>query len=220
MIVVAGLLVAADRLAAWGAGQLVADRLARAYQLGRAPQVQVQGVPFLTQWSSGRYQEVDVQLPNITTNNVSVTDLSAQLHAITTRAFATSSADVAGATIGEVDVQGVVPYAGIPLPPGLRVTPQGNQLQLSGSISAAGASVPISATVSVGVQNGRLQLTADRVNGAVGLRALAVTAELNQQLKGASVALQLPVGARLNAVSVTQGGLGVSASASQVQMPS
>ena len=46
------------------------------------------------------------------------------------------------ATIGEVDVQGVVPYAGIPLPPGLRVTPQGNQLQLSGSISAAGASVP------------------------------------------------------------------------------
>ena len=203
MIVVAGLLVAADRLAAWGAGQLVADRLARAYQLGRAPQVQVQGVPFLTQWSSGRYQEVDVQLPNITT-----------------RAFATSSADVAGATIGEVDVQGVVPYAGIPLPPGLRVTPQGNQLQLSGSISAAGASVPISATVSVGVQNGRLQLTADRVNGAVGLRALAVTAELNQQLKGASVALQLPVGARLNAVSVTQGGLGVSASASQVQMPS
>src|SRR5947208_3331644 len=107
LAVVIGLLVAADRAAAWAAGQMVADRLARAYQLDRPPEVQAQGIPFLTQWSSGRYQEVDVELPTFTTNKVSVTNLSAQLHDVSTAAFATSSADVAGATIGEVDAQGL-----------------------------------------------------------------------------------------------------------------
>jgi hypothetical protein len=219
VIVVAGLLAAADRVAAWAAGQLVADRLARAYQLDRAPQVQVQGIPFLTQWSSGRYQEVDVQLPDVTTNRVTVTNLSAQLHTVTTTGFATSSADLAGATIGQVDVQGVVPYASIPLPPGFQATPQGSQLRLSGSISAAGVSVPLTATVSVSVQNGVLQLTADQVNVPGAFSRLGLAAVLNQELSAARTALQLPVGARLDAVSVTPSGLQISASATQVQMP-
>jgi hypothetical protein len=220
LVVVAALLVAADRVAAWAAGQTIGDRLARAYQLDRPPQVQVRGIPFLTQWSSGQYQEVDVQLPTITTNRVSVTDLSAQLHTVTTRAFATSSADVAGATIGEVDVQGVVPYSGIPLPAGLQVAPQGNQLQLTGSISVAGVSVPVTAIVSVSAQNGALVLTADRVNVPAAFSRLGVASVLNQALRATTVVLQLPVGARLNAVSVTPAGLQVAASATQVQMPS
>ena len=69
------------------------------------------------------------------------------------------------------------------------------------------------------VQNGSLLLTATSLNvpGVVG--RIALTA-LNQQLRAASKALQLPLGARLDAVSVTPDGLSISASASQVQMPS
>jgi hypothetical protein len=219
LIVVAGLVVAADRAAAWEAGQLVSDRLARAYQLDRPPDVQVQGIPFLTQWSSGHYQEVDVRLPTVTTSNVSITNLSAQLHTVTMAAFATTSADVAGARIGEVDAQGVVPYANVPLPQGFQLTVRGDQLQLSGSVSAGGVSVPVSAAASISAQNGSLLLTATSVNvpGAVGRLALSA---LNQQLRAASRALQLPLGARLDAVSVTPDGLSVSASATRVQMPS
>jgi hypothetical protein len=150
---------------------------------------------------------------------VTVTNLSAQLHTVTTTGFATSSADLAGATIGQVDVQGVVPYASIPLPPGFQATPQGSQLRLSGSISAAGVSVPLTATVSVSVQNGVLQLTADQVNVPGAFSRLGLAAVLNQELSAARTALQLPVGARLDAVSVTPSGLQISASATQVQMP-
>ena len=55
------------------------------------------------------------------------------------------------------------------------------------------------------------------LNGAVGRLALAA---LNQRLRAASTALQLPLGARLDAVSVTPNGLSVSATATNVQMPS
>jgi hypothetical protein len=220
LVVVAGLLVAADRLAAWAAGQMVADRLARAYQLDRPPEVQVQGVPFLTQWTSGRYREVDVQLPTVTTNRVSVTNLSAQLHTVSARGFATSSADVAGATIGEVDAQGVVPYSSVPLPQGFRVTPNGSHLQLSGSVSASGVSVPLSAVVSVSIQDGGLQLKADQVNVPAPFNRLGLTSVVNQQLEEVGTALPLPLGVRLDAVTVTPVGLRVSASATQVRMPS
>jgi hypothetical protein len=218
LIVVSALLVAADRAAAWEAGQVLADRLARAYQFDQPPEVQVQGTPFLTQWSSGRYQEVDVRATALTASRVSITNVSAQLHAVTTAAFATSSADLAGATAGEVDVQGLLPYNSLTLPQGLQVAPQGNQLRLSGSISAAGVSVPVSATVNVSVQNGRLQLTADQLNVPSAFARLGLASLVNRQLQAASTAVQLPMGAHLDTVAVTPNGLQVSASATQVQI--
>ena len=219
LIVVSALVVAADRAAAWEAGQVLADRLARAYQFDQPPDVQVQGTPFLTQWSSGQYQEVDVRATGLTTSRVSITNVSAQLHAVTTAAFATSSADLAGATVREVDVQGLLPYASLSLPQGLQVAPQGNQLRLSGSISAAGVSVPVSAIVSVSVQNGRLQLTAGQLNVPSAFARLGVASLVNRQLQAASTALQLPMGAHLDTAAVTPTGLQVSASATQVQLP-
>jgi len=219
LILVSALLVAADRAAAWEAGQVLADRLARTYQLDQPPDVQVQGIPFLTQWSSGQYQEVDVRAPTVTSNKVSITNLSAQLHTVTTASFATSSADLAGATVREVDVQGLLPYASLPLPQGLQVAPQGNQLRLSGSISVRGVSVPVSATVNVSVRNGSLLLTTDQLNVPAAFSRLGLAAIVNQQLQAASAAFQLPLGAHLNAVSVQPTGLQASASATQVQLP-
>ena len=219
LIVVSALLVAADRAAAWEAGQVLADRLARTYQLDQPPDVQVQGIPFLTQWSSGQYQEVDVRAPTVTSNKVSITNLSAQLHTVTTASFATSSADLAGATVREVDVQGLFPYSSLPLPQGFQVAPQGNQLRLTGSISVRGVSVPVSATVNVSVRNGSLQLTTDQLNVPSAFTRLGLGALVNQQLQAATGALQLPLGAHLDAVSVTPNGLQASASATQVQLP-
>jgi LmeA-like phospholipid-binding len=223
LLVVAALLVAADRVAAYEAGQVLSQRLASAYQFSEQPTVQVQGIPFLTQWSSGKYQEIDVQAPSVTTGSVSVDNLSAQLHAVTTASFATSSADVAGATVGQVRVQGVVPYSSVPVPKGFQVAPEGNQLKLSGTASGGGVSAPITATVNVAAQDGKLQLTVDQVQlpgtlGALGLSG-QVKAQINQQLQAAASSFQLPMGVRLDSASVTGDGLRVSASASGVQVP-
>lgn len=223
LLVVGALLVAGDRVAAYEAGQVLSQRLASAYQFSEQPTVQVQGIPFLTQWSSGKYQEIDLQVPSVTTSNVSVDNLSAQLHAVTTASFATSSADVAGATVGQVRVRGVVPFSSVPVPKGFQVAPQGNQLKLSGTASGGGLSAPITATVNVAAQDGKLQLTVDQVQlpgtlGALGLSG-QVKAQINQQLQAAASSFQLPMGVRLDSVSVTGDGLRVSASASGVQVP-
>lgn len=223
LLVVGVLLVAADRVAAYEASQMLSQRLASAYQFSQQPTVQVQGTPFLTQWSSGKYQEIDVQVPSVTANNISVQDLSAQLHAVTTASFATSEADVAGATVGQVNVQGTVPFSSVPVPQGFQVSPQGNQLKVSGTASAAGFSAPITAIVNVGVQDGKLQLTVDQVDvpnevSALGL-ASQVKAQVNQQLGSVASSFQLPMGVHLDSAAVTGSGLQVAASATGVQVP-
>ena len=223
LLVVGVLLVAADRVAAYEAGQLLSQRLASAYQLGQQPTVQVQGVPFLTQWSRGKYQEIDVQVPSVTSSNLSVENLSAQLHTVTTASFATSSADVAGATVGQVNVQGMVPLSSVPVPKGFQVSPQGNQLKISGTAGGGGLSAPITALVNVGAQDGKLQLTVDQVDVPNSLSALGlasqVKAQVNQQLHDAAASFQLPMGVHLDTVGVTGTGLQVSASAAGVQVP-
>jgi DUF2993 family protein len=223
LLVLGALLVVADRVAAYEADQVLSQRLASAYQFGQQPQVQVQGIPFLTQWSSGRYQEIDVHVPSMTAHRVSVNDLTAQLRTVTTAAFATSSADVSGATVGQVNLQGVVPYDSLPVPSGFQLAPQGNQLKVSGTATSQGISVPITAIVNVGVQNGALRLTTAQVDVPVSVSRLGlgpqVTAQVNQQLAATASALQLPMGVHLDAVAVTDGGLQVAASASQVQVP-
>lgn len=223
LLVVGGMLVAADRLAAHEAGHVLSQRLASAYQFNQQPSVQVRGIPFLTQWSSGQYQEIDIEVPSVTASNVSVNNLSAQLHTVTTAHFATSSADVAGATAQQVNVTGVVPFSSVPVPKGFQVAAQGNQLKVTGTVSSGGFSAPIGAVVNVGVQNRELQLTVDHVqlpNSLSGLGlAIPVTAQLNQQLRAAASSFRLPMGVRLDSVSVIGDGLQISASASGIQVP-
>ncbi|MBO0684991.1 MAG: DUF2993 domain-containing protein [Candidatus Dormibacteraeota bacterium] len=223
VVVVGALLVAADRVASYEAGQMISQQLAAAYQFSQQPTVQVQGVPFLTQWSSGKYQEIDVQVPTVTTSNVSVDNLSAQLHAVTTSSFVTKSADLAGATVGQVNVQGVIPFSSVPVPQGFQVSAQGNQLKVSGTASSGGFSAPVTATVNVGAQDGKLQLTVDQVDLPGSLSALGlasqVKAQVNQQLQSAASSFQLPMGVRLESAAVTGDGLQVSAGARGVQVP-
>src|SRR5215469_9488874 len=125
VLIVAALAVGADRIAGWEAGQVLADKLASTYNLDQKPTVQVQGVPFLTQWSSGQYEEIDAQLPAATADQVRITDISAPLHDIRTAAFVTSSADISGATVGTASVQGMVPYSNLPLPQGFQASAAG-----------------------------------------------------------------------------------------------
>jgi hypothetical protein len=69
LVVLAGLLIALDRVAAWAAGEAVATRVAdelATYNVTAAgSQAEVAGVPFLTQVVSGEYQEVTLRLQDV-----------------------------------------------------------------------------------------------------------------------------------------------------------
>jgi hypothetical protein len=219
LIVVAALLVVADRVAAWEAEQMLASRLASAYQLGQQPTVHIQGVPFLTQWASGRYQELDVDLPSATAGQVTVSDVSAQLKDISAKPFATSGSDVRGATIGSLTVKGLVPYSSLPVPKGFTAQPDAGKLKLTGSIAAFGQSIPVTAIVSVTAQDGRVVPTLEQVDTSNAFLKATITATIRQQLQSLSFLQNLPLGVQVDSVAVSDGGLQVTGSARQVLVP-
>lgn len=219
LLIVAALAVGADRAAAWEAGQVLSNKLASTYNLDQEPTVQVRGVPFLTQWGSGQYEEIDAQLPVATADQVRITDISAQLHDIRTASFVTSSADISGATVGTASVQGMVPYGNLPLPQGFRASAAGDRLHLTGSVRAGPVVIPMTATVRVGVQNGQLTLTAESVETSSPIAQNTVASIVRQQLEAATPLRNLPFGVQLQAVTVTQSGLQIAAVGHNLQMP-
>jgi hypothetical protein len=219
LLIVAALAVGADRVAAWEAGQVLSNKLASTYHLDQEPSVQVQGFPFLTQWASGQYEEIDAQLPAATADQVRITDISVQLHDIRTAAYVTSSEDISGATVGTAGVQGMVPYSNLPLPQGFQVSAAGDRLHLTGSVRVSSLSIPVTATVRVGVQNGQLTLTAESVDVSNSIAQNTVAAIVRQQLEATSLLRSLPFGVQLQAVTVTQSGLQIAAVGHNLQMP-
>jgi len=79
LAVLAGLLVAIDRVAAWAAGEAVARRVAdelASYNVEAAPpDAEVDGVPFLTQVVSGEYQQVTLRLREVGSAGVRLPEL-------------------------------------------------------------------------------------------------------------------------------------------------
>jgi hypothetical protein len=219
LILVCGLLIGADRAAAWQADTMLASHLASAYHLDPQPSVQVQGFPFLTQWGSGKYQQIDLQMAGITVDQVHVSNVTVHLRDVSIAPHATSSSDAAGGTVGSLDLRGTVPYTGIPVPEGFRVGPDGDHLRLTGSYALPGLSGSVNARIRVAVQGGKLVFTVDSVDAPNPVLRNVITTQLTQQLQKVSSLENLPFGVHLDGVQVTQNGLDVVASARQVPMP-
>lgn len=218
LIIVCGLLIGADRVAVAQADQMLSSHLATAYHLDPQPSVQVQGFPFLTQWASGQYQEIDVQMAGATASQVHLTNITAHLRNVSIAPHATSSSDAASGTVGSLDLHAIVPYDGFPIPQGFHLAPDGDHLRLTGSYAFAGLSTTVNARIAVAVQNGRLALTVDSVDAPNAFLRNVITAQINQQLQNVSALQNLPMGVHLDGVNVTQSGLEVVASARQVPL--
>lgn len=219
IVLIGALLVAGDRVGAYEAEHIMSDKLASTYQLGQQPTVQIKGVPFLTQWASGNYGEVDVDLGSATAGGVQVSNVSAQLRDVSTKEFATSSQDIAGTRIGSLNVTGTVAYSSIPAPSGFQLSPNGNRLQLSGSYSVFGQSIPVTALIDVGVSAGRLQFSVAQVQASNSYVAELAKVAIDQQLQSRAFLQQLPMGVQLDSVTVAQDGLHVTGSGRQVTLP-
>lgn len=220
IVLIGALLVAADRVGAYEAEQLMSNKLASSYQLGQQPTVHVKGFPFLTQWASGNYQEIDVDLGTATAGGVQLSNVSAQMLNVTMKGFATSGQDIRGAQIGWLNLRGTIAYTSLPIPNGFQVAPDGTRLKLTGSFSAFGQSLPVTALISVTTDQGRLVLNVDDVQTANSYITQVAKAAITQQIQSRAFLQQLPLGVHLDSASVTASGLQITASARQVTLPS
>ncbi len=212
-------LAGCDRVAAGQAGHLIGQGLQQSYRLPRTPTVQVQGIPFLTQWASGRYREIDVHVDRLAIQGITVTDIAVRLEEVTTRPFVTSAREAAGATAATVSAEGLVPYAGLPLPPGLQLVPGPNgRLRLQGSLALGPATIPVAADLQVTIRDGAIELGLVDVQAVdPPLRARA-TLLLGSALSTVNGLQPAPLGLRLQSVQVRQDGLAVSAAGHQVPL--
>jgi hypothetical protein len=82
LAVLAGLLLAADRVAATAAEHVVASRIQRDQGLTQRPHVSIHGFPFLTQAIGGRYDHVSLTLRNLHDRPVPVSNLAVDLRGV------------------------------------------------------------------------------------------------------------------------------------------
>lgn len=218
LLLVAVGLVAADRLGESYASNLIAQHLTSDLHLSQTPTVDIQGVPFLTQWASGDYHEVDIAIPSVTAESVTVDDVNATVRDIHAKPFLTSGSEVGSATAGSVDLNGVVPFSALPLPSGFTAGASGSELKVTGSISVLGASIPVTATENVSLQGSTVVFKPTSVQaGGSGLQ-LDVSGALSRQLTMSVNVSGLPLGVQVTGVAVGTSGLQATAQGQNVSL--
>lgn len=207
LVLVLGLVVAADRVSEHVAEGLLADQVSR--ELGVRPDVEIGGVPFLTQALTGHYRDLRLTAPRVDGSGVRLDDVEVRLSGADVPLSSVVRGSVDAVPVDRLRVQGVVPYDELEAAAGrdvqLSAAPGG--VRVSGTIRVLGQSVPASATSTVSLDGDRLVLTARE------LQAAGATARLSGALDLSLAVPELPYGVRLTSVAAGPDGVTVSGQA-------
>ena len=216
VILLAVLLVAADRISVAVAENQISDRLTSAYGLAGKPGVTITGFPFLTQVVAGDYRQIDVSASQVPADGTVLHHLNVRLtgvHATVSQVLGNGSSMV---TADRAAGSAMVGFDTVDhrLPGGFRLHPDGKNLSVSGSLAIGGVRIPVSATVALGVSGSGISVTPVHVS-VPGVTDLPPSA--TSQLHVVVPLSALPLHLRLTSVHVTPGGLRIGAAARHVQ---
>lgn len=203
LILVLGLLVALDRFAAGYAERTIGDRVSEQVADQNAtsekPDVTIEGVPFLTQVLDGNYQEIRIQLSDLTGpagNNrtvrvarldVRANDVNAPLDTIRT-----GNGDIVAQTVtgtGTIDYPQLAELIG---QPGLQLSEKDGKLVGTAPLQALGQTFNVSGTATVAVRNGIVQVRFSNVTAAELPNVPIVRNLVNAYVQKLSVDLRVP----------------------------
>lgn len=165
LVVLLGLLVAADRIGAVAAERALATQVRDQLKLAETPGVDIRGVPFLTQAVAGDYSDVRVSIPDVDSGPLQNILVNARLQGVQV-----PLGEVVDRKVDEVPVDRItgdltVGYeelaraSGIT---GLRIVRDGDALRLSGSVEALGQQVDASAVGRVEVEDNDIVISAEQ----------------------------------------------------------
>lgn len=217
VVVLVVLLVAADRIGVAVAENQIAARLQTAYGLPAKPGVSITGFPFLTQVVVGDYAEIDVTVNQVDANGTPLHDLTVKLtgvHATISQVLSSGSSMV---TADQAAGSALVAFATVEqhLPHGFRLSSDGKNLRVSGTLDYRGLHVPLTATVALRVAGTgiRVKPVDVTVPGGITLPVSAYSSQLGRTIPLGALPLHL----HLTWVHVTSGGVRIGAAASNVQ---
>ena len=214
LVVLAALLVAADRVGVVVAQNRLASEIQQQLDLNAKPDVSIRGIPFLTQAIRGTYKDIRVQLPDVDAGDVRDLAVDARL-----QGAHVSLSDALGGNVDRIPVDQIsgtllIPYdqlaraSGIS---GLTITREGDSLRLTGSVQVLGRSIKAEAVGRVEVNDGRIAINAERAKVAGIPVPTAVLDEAARLLSFRVQPQNLPLNLRITAVHLTDTGLLVDA---------
>ncbi|MGC4748834.1 DUF2993 domain-containing protein [Micromonospora sp. DT201] len=203
LVLVAGLLVVADRVAVGVAERLVADRVRQEITKQGAqsaePDVEVGGTPFLTQVLDGRYQRVTINLRDVQAPvegdavRLPVLDVTARNVRASLDTLRTGQGDIVADTVNGAGTISYDSLAALLKRPGLTLGEQNGKLAVTGPADILGQKITISGTADVTVaDNGAVALRFNDLDAA-GLPNLPLARTfLNNFAKSISIDVPLP----------------------------
>ena len=226
LVVLAGLVLVVDRVAAWAAQQTVEERVAQeleSYEVRSAPpEVSFGGFPFLTQVAAGTYDEVVLRLRDVGSDELRLplVELTASGVDAPARTLIESgpihAASVTGAaTIGYAQVTGLTGR------PDLELTATAGQLAVRVPVEVLGTPVTLVGTADVQVVDGVVQVRVTDLSAegaALPAGAEPVLAEVVQDLSVDVALPPLPYGLSVESVRVDRTGLVVTVTAVDVPL--
>ncbi len=219
VVILLGLLAVVDRIAVAVADRAVAKQIRSEMELREDPSVHISGFPFLTQAVRGRYRDMHVRIPGVTSGELRNVDVDSRLHGVHASLTDLSSGKLDGVPVDEITGSVLVRYdelaraSGIP---GLTIRPVTGGLQVSGQVDVLGRHITASALAHVTVRDDDLVVTAE--NATIGGAAVppAVVAAATRRLSFPVAQGQLPLALRITGVSTGADGLSVTAEAQHV----
>ncbi|PWR12124.1 DUF2993 domain-containing protein [Micromonospora acroterricola] len=203
LLLVAVVLVIADRVAVGVAERAIADRVSQevAKQGAQAaePDVEVGGTPFLTQVLDGRYQRISIKLRDVQASvegdavRLPVLDVDARNVRASLDTLRTGQGDVIADTVNGTGTISYDSLAALLNRPGLKLGEQGGKLAVTAPVDILGQQLTVSGTADVTVaESGAVALRVNDLDAA-GLPNLPLArALLNNYAKGISVDVPLP----------------------------
>jgi hypothetical protein len=228
VFVLAGLLVAADRGAAWYAERRLADETAAwatqaGARPGTEPTVHVEGFPFLDQVVRGRYDGVTINVRDVGTGGLIASQLDLHLAGVVLPLSDLTAGDLSRARASRVTATAHIPLSEFQTalgPRGVKLRVQSGRLRVEVPFDIAGFTGVVSGLADVEVVGGKLRLRlSDLAAGGAELPQSAADA-ISQRLTGIIEAPTLPYGLDLDRVRVTPAGLVATASGRNVALAS
>jgi hypothetical protein len=236
LLVLAGALVAADRIGANAAENAIADQVSKEMQArgmtsAGKPGVSVGGFPFLTQVARGVYEKITIAIDQPQTQQVKLERLT--LVATDVRAAASDLINGRGDVVADKltgtttlswdTVKTLIVLAGLPEeidPKALQVSVKDNQVQLSLPMVVAGASLTLRASGTLSVADGRVQLrlTDVTVDGVNSTFVRTLVNELRDKLTATIRVPQMPYRLVISNVETGPSGVLVTAVADDVKL--
>jgi uncharacterized MnhB-related membrane protein len=192
--------VAADRVGAIVAAQVLSSKIKTDEGLAHRPDVTVAGFPFLTQALRGKYSDVRVTASDVVLNRLDVTTVAVQLHGVHIGWKAALHGNVHQVPVDRADGQVTISYAAVDAylrSRHLTVSEgSGGQVKVTGSVTIAGHTIKASGLGTATISHNVVDVHVHQISAAAGSHVahLSVAQRINFSLPLSGLPFRIALG--------------------------